>query len=422
MQLTRTEYSKELLEKWRNEEVTESKITGLLTQYVRSYDTVLTNKTQRIHFENYLRGLMSNLDRKSIEPIALSIIGEKGVRPLQQFVTRSTFNDESVLDTYRGLMGAVTASKNGMLSVDGSDFPKKGKNSAGVSRQYCGSVGKTENCQAGVFCAYAGGNGYGLVDRDLYLPKSWFTAEYDDLRIKCDIPTGMTFRTKNEIALAMLQRAVECEKFDVRWIGCDAAFGCDHDFIDALPESVWYFAGTNSNELVFLSMPEMTLPDQPAIGRRRKYELPSFAPVKIKTIALDQSNPWQRVMLFEGSKGNVYADFKCLRCVSCRTTTKFGNYVRPHTEVWLYMRRYENNDVKYFLSNAPDTVDIAELHEAATLRWPIEQCFEECKSYLGMDHFEGRSYPGFLRHLLFVMIAHFFVTSLRLELKKTVYQ
>jgi len=185
MQLTKTEYSKELLEKWRNEEVTESKITGLLTQYIHSYDTVITNKTQRIHFENYLRGLMSNLDRKSIEPIALSITGEKGVRPLQQFVTRSTFNDERVLDKYRGLIGTA---------------------------------------------------------------------------------------------------------------------------------------------------------------------------------------------------------------------------------------------IKYFLSNAPDTVDIAELHEAATLRWPIEQCFEECKSYLGMDHFEGRSYSGFLRHLLFVMIAHFFVTSLRLELKKTVYQ
>ena len=85
------------------------------------------------------------------------------------------------------------------------------------------------------------------------------------------------------------------------------------------------------------------------------------------------------------------------------------------------MRKYENHDIKYFLSNAPENIDISELHEAATLMWPIEQCFEECKSYLGMDHFEGRSYPGFLRHLLFVMIAHFFITSLRLELKKTAY-
>ena len=124
MQLTKTEYSKELLEKWKNEEITEEKITNLLAKYIRSYDIVITNKTQRVHFENYLRGLMSNLDRKSIEPIALSIIGEKGVRPLQQFVTRSTFSDETVLEEYRKLIGRTTASKNGMLSVDGSDFPK----------------------------------------------------------------------------------------------------------------------------------------------------------------------------------------------------------------------------------------------------------------------------------------------------------
>jgi FOG: Transposase len=422
MQLTKTAYSKELLEKWRNEEITESKIENLLTQYVRSYDGVITNKTQRVHFENYLNGLMSNLERKSIEPIALSIIGEMGVRPLQQFMTRSTLSDRAVLDKYRDLLGATTASENGMLSIDGSDFPKKGKNSVGVARQYCGILGKTENCQAGVFCAYAGKNGYGLVDRDLYLPKNWFADDHSDLRKKCEIPEDMTFRTKNEIALSMLQEAMDSGKFEVKWIGCDAAFGCDHSFLDALPDGAWYFAGTKNDELVFLSMPEMMLPDQPAKGRRHTHEIPSFAPVQVKDIALDDEIPWQRVMLFEGSKGNVYADFKCIRCVSCRTATKFGNYVYPHSEVWLYMRRYDNNDVKYFLSNAIETTDISELHEAATLRWPIEQCFKECKSYLGMDHFEGRSYPGFLRHLLFVMIAHFFVTSLRLELKKTVFQ
>ena len=419
MQLTKTVYSKELLEKWKNDEVTESRISELLANYVRSYNTVISNKTQRMHFENYLKGLMSNLDRKSIEPIALSLTGEKGVRALQQFVTRSTLNDRVVLDEYNKLLGATTASKNGMLSVDGSDFVKKGKNSVGVARQYCGILGKTENCQAGVFCAYAGENGYGLVDRDLYLPKSWFTDEYAVLRDKCDIPTDLTFRTKNEIALGMLQEAISSGVFETKWIGCDAAFGCDHSFIDALPDNVWYFAGVKSDELVFMSMPEMILPEQPPTGRKPKHEIPSFAPVAIKSIASDDSVQWQRVMLFDGAKGRVYADVKCIRCVSCRTKTKFGNYIRPHDEVWLYMRRYANNEVKYFLSNAPADVPIDEMHEAATLRWPIEQCFEECKSYLGMDHFEGRSYPGFLRHLLFVMITHFFVTNLRLELKKT---
>ena len=422
MQLTRTVYSKELLSKWKNEEVTEEKITGLLRQYVRSYERVIGNKTQRAHFENYLKGLMSNLRRKSVEPIALSIAGDRGVRPLQQFITRSTFDDFAVFNEYRRVTGGVMSAGNGMLSVDASDFVKKGKHSVGVSRQYSGRQGKTDNCQVGVFCAYAGENGYGIIDRELYLPKEWFDIDHVGLKQKCDVPEDKVFRTKNEIALEQLAKATESGYFNTKWIGCDAAFGCDHDFLDALPESAWYFAATNAKELVFLSRPEMSLPAQPQTGRKYKHKVPSFSPVSVKTIAEDNRVPWERVALFEGSKGIVHAHIKYLRCVSCRTSTRFGNYVYPHKDVWLYIRRYENQDIKYFLSNAPADIEITELHEAATLRWPIEQCFEDCKGYLGMGHFEGRSYIGFLRHLLFVMIAHFFVVNLRLELKKTAYQ
>jgi SRSO17 transposase len=166
----------------------------------------------------------------------------------------------------------------------------------------------------------------------------------------------------------------------------------------------------------------MSLPIQPKTGRNHKYEVPAFAPIQVKQIAEDDSIPWKKTELSEGSKGIIYADVKCLRCVSCRTATSSGNYVYPHTDIWLYIRRYENKDIKYYISNAPAIMTVNELHEAATLRWPIEQCFEECKSFLGMGHFEGRSYKGLLRHLLLVMIAHFFVTSLRLELKKKIFR
>ena len=115
----------------------------------------------------------------------------------------------------------------------------------------------------------------------------------------------------------------------------------------------------------------------------------------------------------------VYSDIKIIRCNAVRTNDK--NQTVSHHAVWLYIRRYPNGDTKYFLTNAPDNIQPQELHEAATLRWPIEQCFEECKSHLGMADFEGRSYNGFMRHLLFVMIAHFFSTSLRLTLKKTIF-
>ena len=394
MQITKTEYDPNLLEKWRNE-INAEQITTLLSEYVTKYDSVIKIRNQRVHFVNYLKGLMSNLARKSVEPIALKIVGEEGVRPLQQFMTRSPLSDGNILETYQNVFAKSVSSENGMLSVDSSENAKKGKNSAGVGRQYCGRLGKVENCQSGVFCAYAGTNGYGLVDRELYFQKKWFTDEYADLREECEVPEDKKFQTKNKIALQILKNIIEKNLLNVKWIGCDSAFGSDHNFLDSLPESAMYFAGIKSDERIFLQN--------------------ANAPVKVQSLVDDESFAWQNVKLFEGAKGTVYADIKIVRCMSNRT---IGGAATPHCDVWVYIRKYANGDIRFFISNAPDDISEAELHEAATLRWPIEQRFEECKTFLGMGHFEGRTYNGILRHWLFVMIAHFFTTSLRLDLKK----
>jgi SRSO17 transposase len=344
---------------------------------------------------NYLMGLMSDLGRKSVEPIALKIVGEKGVRPLQQFMTRSPLKDGCILGMYQNVFAESVSSENGMLSVDSSENAKKGKNSAGVGRQYCGRLGKVENCQSGVFCAYAGTNGYGLVDRELYFQEKWFADDYKKLRVECEVPDDKKFQTKNKIALQMLKNVMDKELFNVKWVGCDSAFGSDHSFLDSLPENTMYFAGVKSDERIFLQN--------------------SNTPVKVQSLADDSNFPWQNVMLFEGSKGTVYADTKIVRCLSNRT---IDGVATPHCGIWVYIRKYANGDIRFFISNASADISSDELHEAATLRWPIEQCFEECKSFLGMGHFEGRTYNGILRHWLFVMSAHFFTTSLRLVLKK----
>jgi len=395
VQLIQTGYDPELLEKWRNKLINENQITKLLDVYSEQYSEVIRTTNQRIHFKNYLMGLMSDIDRKSVEPIALATTGEDGVRPLQQFMRRSPLNDGEIQKVYQKMLAERISGGNGMLSVDSSENPKKGNNSAGVGRQYCGRLGKVENCQSGVFCAYAGENGYGLVDRELYFQEKWFTDEYAGLRSECGVPEDKKFRTKNEIALEMIKNAISTDLFNAKWIGCDAAFGSDHVFLDSLPENVCYFASIKSDEKIFLQG--------------------GTAPVKVKDLANNEIFPWVNVKLAEGSKGSVYADTKIIRCISCRTE---NGVVKPHCEVWIYLRKYENGEVKYFISNAPADIMENELHKAATLRWPIEQCFEECKSCLGMGHFEGRTYGGIMRHWLFVMIAHFFTTSLRLDLKK----
>jgi len=325
-------------------------------------------------------------------------MGESGVRTLQNFVTGSNFNDDLIHEKYQKQLSGVINSPNGMLSVDPSEFVKKGKESAGVQRQYCGRLGKVENCQSVVFAAYAGENGYGILDRELYIPNKWFDGEHKEKRKKCGISDKTEFKTKNEIALALINNIVERKILNIKWFGCDAALGCDHKFIDSLPKSAYYFVSVPCDERIFL-------PNE-------------ISPTTVKTLVENTAFLWEKVG-FDGSKGMAYSDVKIIRVAACRTDDK--NTSVKSDEVWLYVRRYPNGDTKYFLANAPENMPPCELHEAATLRWPIEQCFQECKSHLGMADFEGRSYNGFMRHLLFVMIAHFFSASLRLTLKKTAF-
>ena len=395
MQITKTDYEPGLLEKWQNL-VSPEIITELLGSFVRKFDQVIRNVSQRIHFNVYLLGLMSDLERKSIEPIALNLVGQEAVRPMQQFLTRSSFNDDLVLENYQNLVAERLSHPGGMLSTDGSDFPKSGKHSVGVGRQYCGTLGKVENCQAGVFVAYASENGYALLERELYFQDFWFSDEYAEMRKKCCVDCNREFQTKNEIAFEMIQNVTKRQILDINWIGADSAFGSDHGFLDALPREIPYFVAVKSNEKIFLNKNDTRA-------------------ICVKTLAEDATFKWEKSYIFNGSKGAVYSDTKIIRVFESRT---INNKPQPQSVIWVYIRKFENGDIKYFISNALENTPESELHKAATLRWPIEQCFLECKSYLGMGHFEGRTYGGLMRHWLFVMIAHFFATSLRLELKK----
>jgi len=402
-------------------ELKEEEMKKLFDEYVRKYDEVLQNGSQRRYFAAFQRGLLSNLDRKSIEPIALEYLSETDVRGFQHFFGRSLLPDAELQNRYQELLSEGLSAPDGFLSVDSSEFTKKGNNSAGVARQHNGRLGKIDNCQSGVFLSYASAKGYGLLQGRLYLPKAWFTPEYALRRESCRIPDDIAFQTKNQIASDMIHEIRAKELFDIQWIGCDAAFGRDHNFLRNLPEGMSYFAGTYLDELVFLSRPEMSIPISVKTGRPYKHPRPSFPPVTVASVAQDPSILWERRYLAEGVKGPIYADVKCIRCVSCESTTQYGNYLAPGDDIWLYIRKYENGDIKYYISNAPDTVQMQTLDRLSTLRWSIEQCFQECKSFLGMSHYETRSYIAWHRHMLLVMIAHLFTIHLRLVYKKTLY-
>lgn len=325
-------------------------------------------------------------------------------------------NDDKMLEIYQDRLSSDIADPDGMINTDGCDFPKKGKASIGVHRQYCGILGKTENCQAGVFVGYSSVKGYGLVDRRLYLPEKWCSDEYKKLRQECGVPEDIEFKTKVDIASSMIKDAMASGKFPAKWVGCDSFFGRNKEFLASLPKSCYYFADIPDNLLVFTQMPIVGIPQSQGRGKRFTKERAFTNPIPVSSIANDTSVPWQRVSLGEGSKGPIIADVKILRVIDAEDIG--GKNYLPGKEQWLYIRRYADGKTKFSLCNAPEDISIAELHKAAIMRWPIEQCFEECKSYLGMGDYEARSWPAWHKHMLLVMVAHLFIMEMRLCFKK----
>jgi SRSO17 transposase len=414
MMLSKPDWSKDLFAEAGLNEESVAALGSRLGDYLDYYGACFPWSAQQRNAETYIKGLLSDLDRKSVEPIALRYLDEKAVRTLQQFQKDAPWDDAQMKRLYQARVLNTFSDPEGMLTIDGSDFVKKGTHSAGVARQYCGRLGKVENCQAGVFIGYAGKDGYGLLDCALYLPKAWFDEAHNDRRQKCDIPEDAAFRTKPQLALDMIAQIQSHHALPFRWVGCDSAFGCDATFRASLPESTYFFADIRSNQCVFLVRPEWSIPERTSNrGRVPSVARASEEPKPVSAVGADESIPWEEVIM-EGSKGPVYAQVKCCRVIECVDGI-------DGEELWLYIRKYENGDIKYAFSNAPEDMENRILHSCATLRWPIEQCFQECKGYLGMSDYETRSFTAWHRHVLLVMVAFLFVLEVRqLFVKKTI--
>jgi SRSO17 transposase len=302
-----------------------------------------------------------------------------------------------------------------MISADSCEFPKKGKESVGVARQYCGAVGKVDNCQSGVFIGYSSSKGYGLLTSQLYMPQEWFSLAYAQRRKDTWVPNDFSFQTKPQIALTLIKEIVEKNLFAARWIGCDATFGSDPAFLDSLPKGIYYLANVRSNTQVFLRKPKVGLPLYSGKGRRpkrRQILAGQPQPKTIAQVAKSRKTVWQPLILAEGAKGPIRADIACLRVFPAH-----GGLPQENA-VWLLMRRTPEGQIKYAFSNAPEEMPLSELAHASTLRWGIEQCFEDGKGYAGMGKYEHRSWPAWHRHMIYVFLALHFLLRLRLRFKK----
>jgi len=377
----------------------------------------------REHFFKYMAGQFSDLERKSIEPIALAV-KDGNVRAMQRFVSDAPWDDDNIIAKYRSLVNDDLGSPNGALIFDETGFVKKGADSIGVGRQYCGTIGKVDNCQVGVFAAYASENGYALVDKRLFIPEQWFSDDYQNRRSKCNLPKDIVFRTKPQLAVEMLNAMVDEKVLPFKYILADTIYGESPDFIravEALPDKI-YFVSVSANTLCWLKRP-MTVVKQYKWGGEIKSKTimadTSQKPMAVEDLAKNINNYfWYRREVSEGAKGPIVYEFTRRRIILSASGL-------PQREVSLLIRRTIDGPVtySYFISNASTSNNLKTLIWLSGMRWAIEQCFEETKTELGMDHYEVRKFMGWHHHILTCMLAHFFLWHLKIRMgkKSTVY-
>jgi SRSO17 transposase len=399
-------------------------VAGLVDElqaYHALYSPLFQRREQRHWSAEYLRGLLLEMPRKSIEPMMLTLHGsdQNAIRAMQQFLGEGAWNDQAILKQHWREVDQTLGEADGVFTLDGSDFLKQGKESVGVKRQYCGEVGKRANCQAGVFLGYASSAGYTLLDRRLYLPTEWVNDDdFAQRRAKCGVPSDIRFQTKPALGWEMIREVVDDQQLRGRWVVCDEAFGRDSAFLDEVASSgLWYFAEVPQDTRVWSERPLSGVPEWSGRGRQptRERLYPGQHEAQPVTVMAEQVLPsqWQRHLIKEGSKGPMVADFWAMPVVTVRDGL-------PGPEVWLVLRRQlETGELKTYLCNAPPQTSLETLARISGMRWPIETCFEEGKQYLGMGDYEVRSWRGWHHHMTLCILAHFFLVRQQQRLKKT---
>ncbi|MFE9414027.1 IS701 family transposase [Streptomyces sp. NPDC006704] len=385
-------------------------VRGRLEEFASEVFAPLVRRDQRVKGQLYLRGLLLDGRRKSMQPMAERL----GVdhQQLQQFMTSSTW---SVADVRARLAWrAVATVRPQVWIVDDTGFPKDGTASPGVARQYSGTLGKVGNCQIGVSVHAASDTASCPLSWRLFLPQSWDGPESAPRRAACRIPESEHHRPKWRLALDMLD--------DLAGIGlrpavlvADTGYGANADFRRGLEERGLAYVLQAKAEMT--AHAEDAEPHQPAYGGLGPRPLPRYRtrPVSLREHVLAAGRGSGRAVAWrKGSKAAMSSHFVLLRVPLA------GRRPKPAQDgtiplVWLIAQWPENADepVKYWISNLPANIPAKDLIRLAKSRWRIEHDYRELKTVLGLDHFEGRSFAGWHRHLTLVTAAHLFLTEQR---------
>lgn len=391
-----------------------------LDDYLEYLCAALGHADRRASLKDYCTGLMLPIARKSVEPLAAHTDPMR-VRAkhqsLHHFVAKSAWSDTAVLASVLDCVRPALVTDTGHYwIIDGTGFPKKGKHSVGVARQYCGQLGKQDNCQVAVSLSFATELGSVPIAYQIYLPKDWA----NDLERRCvaGVPEHLVFATKPEIALEQLRGAVEAGVLP-GVVLADAGYGDETAFRDGITElGLLYAVGIRPGTTVWA--PGISpLPPIPQPGPGRPTSLlrrgPGHEPTAVKALAIGlPSASYQQVSWREGTNTVLSSRFTALR-------------VRPaHRDYWRSEQREEEwlliewpegdaEPLKYFLSTAPSDATLEQLVFVTKMRWRIERDYQELKQEFGLGHYEGRGWQGFHHHATLCIAAYGFLIIQRLN-------
>jgi SRSO17 transposase len=380
-------------------------IDRLLT-WLEPFEDRFGHVAQRGAFRRYLLGLLSDSPRKSMSAMLARVSDPGCYQAFQHFITDAPWAAEEL---WRRLREVVPA-REGVLIFDGTSFPKQGDRSVGVARQYCGALGKIANCQVATTAALWTGTQAWLLGAHLYLPTGWLTPE---ARTRARIPATVPFQEKWRHALTLL-RQVRGAGFRITAVVGDAAFGDNSTLRAALHRSgLAYAFGLSSTVTVFTGSPQLH-PPRPRTGRQgRPYARPTLpagvTPHAVAAlVAAWPARRWRRITWRNAPHARAWT----ARFAAQRVTPAHAWRQRPlDPEVWLLAERDVGTTprTKYYLVHLPATASLRQLVPLAHQRWAIEQQYQELKDELGLDHFEGRSWPGWQKHAVLTAIAYTFL-------------
>ena len=394
------------------------RLKPMLTRHLKRFDDCFARKDTRAHLPVYVEGQLSDLSGKNVEVIAKR--ARVPVRTLQEFLALLKWDHDRMRDRLQEIVVAEHSGKHSMGIIDETSFVKKGDKTPGVQRQHCGTVGKQENCMVTVHLGYAVGDFHCLLDGELFLPESW-----SEDRARCEeagIPKDMVYRPKWKIALELYDDARN-RGVCFEWLVFDEGYGGKPPFLRALNDRQQRFVGEVPKTFTgWIDPPRVTDRAFRRHGRGRPRKTPrlvagSRAAQSVEYLSKHhpalRDQPWERYRVKDGEKGPMVWEVKHTLFYPKDAQGMPG---KPYHLI-IARNVLKPDEIKFFISNAPPQTKVETLLLVGFSRWRVERCFQDQKSELGLDDYEGRRYLGLKRHLVLASVSYLFLAQVHQGLR-----